>query len=79
MKKNEFYIVTAYRWGDRSAHSYNLGVFSKKHKAQESANIHRDYRGGKYACVVDKCFVNAFDNESDEYTVEIYRAKSARD
>lgn len=77
--KNEIYIVTAYRWGDRSEHSYNLGVFTKKHKAQKTADSHCEYRGGKYACVVDKCQLNHFENDADEYTIEIYRAKSLQD
>ncbi|MEX0595701.1 MAG: hypothetical protein WD512_04305 [Candidatus Paceibacterota bacterium] len=76
--KNEIYIVTAYRWGERSDHSYNLGVFTKKHKAQKVADSHRDYRGGKYACVVEKCVPDNFDNDSDIYTTEIYRAKSIK-
>ena len=31
--KGKLYIVTMYRWGDRSDHSYVLGVFRKKHRA----------------------------------------------
>lgn len=77
--KNEIYIVTAYRWGNRKDHSYNLGVFTKKDKAQKVADSHRDYRGGKYACVVEKCILNHFENEEDFYTTEIHRAKSGQD
>ena len=77
--KNEIYIVTAYRWGDRTAHSYNLGVFQKKHMAQQVADSHCEYRGSKYACVVDRCTINQFDNNAVEYTKEIYRAKSVID
>jgi hypothetical protein len=76
--KNEIYIVTAYRWGDRSDHSYNLGVFQKKYKAQQVADSHCKYRGGKYACVVDKSTLDQFDNDMDNYTEEIYRAKSIK-
>ncbi len=79
MNEKEIYIVTAYRWGDRSDHSYNLGVFQEKHRAKEVAESHRNYRGGKYACVVDKCVLNQFHNEVDNYIEEIYRAKSVRD
>lgn len=75
---NEIYIVTAYRWGDREDHSYNIGVFQDKHKAQQVAESHCEYRGGKYACVVDKCVLNHFDNDDDNYTEEIYRSKSIR-
>lgn len=77
--KTEIYIVTAYRWGERERHSYNLGVFTKKEKAQKVADSHRDYRGGKYACIVEKCNVNNFNNEDDNHTIEIYRAKSLQD
>jgi len=77
MKTNtEIYIVTAYKWGQREAHSYNIGVFTKKAQAIKCAESHAGYRGGKYACVVDKCILNHFDNEDDEYTTEIYRAKA---
>lgn len=75
--KNEIYIVTAYRNGNRSEHSYNLGVFNKKNKAQQVAESHCDYRGGKYSCVVEKCTPNHFENDDDHYTVEIYKAKSS--
>lgn len=77
--KEEVYIVSAYRWGDRKDHSYNLGVFQKKHKAKQVADSHCQYRGGKYACVVDKCTLDQFYNDADNYTEEIYRAKSVRD
>jgi len=77
MKKGEIYVVTAYRFGDRESHSYTLGVFTKKHKAQQVAESHRDYRGGKYACIVEKCIINEFENDSDRYAVEIFRAKSS--
>lgn len=76
--KNEIYIVTAYRWGDAESHSYNLGVFTKKKKAQDVAESHCTYRGGKYACVVYKCVPNHFDNDDYIHATEIYRAKSIR-
>ena len=79
MEKNKIFIVTAYRWGDESQHSYNLGVFKKKHKAKEVADSHCSYRGGKYACVVYECVIDHFDNDDDFYTEEIYRAKSLQD
>ena len=74
--KTYIYIVTAYRWGNRSNHSYNIGVFSKKHRAKKTADSHCEYRGGKYACVVYRCILNEFNNDADNYTEEIYRAKS---
>lgn len=77
-KPNYIYVVTAYRWGEQSNHSYLLGAFQKKHKAMMVADEHCAYRGGKYACVVEQCIINEFDNEKDEYSKEIYRAKSVR-
>ena len=73
------YIVTAYKGGNRNDHSYNLGVFKNKKTAIIIANNHCEYRGGKYACVVEECVLNHFDNEDDLYTKEIYRAKSTKD
>ena len=49
------YVVTAYRWGDRENHSYNVGVFSTLDSAKLAADKHAMYRGGKYACVVEEC------------------------
>lgn len=76
MKKPEIYVVIAYRWGDREKHSYTLGAFTKKQKAIDCAESHAYYRSGKYACVVEQCIIDNFDNKDDEYTKEIYRAKS---
>ena len=42
------YVVTMYRWGDRDCHSYILGVFTKKAKAEKAALAEKEYRGGKY-------------------------------
>ena len=71
----EIYIVIAYRWGNRSDHSYTLGAFEKPEKAIECAESHHTYRGGKYQCVVEKCVLNDFDNEAEDYTTEIYITK----
>lgn len=71
------YVVVAYRWGKRDDHSYTVGVFSKKLQAMKCAAEHAEYRGGKYACVVESCVMNEFDNEADEYTKEVYRTKSS--
>lgn len=70
------YIVNAYRWGDRENHSYTLGVFDKKELAIECADSHTNYRGGKYGCAVEMCLLNEFDNDKNNYTVEVYRTKS---
>lgn len=67
------YIVTSYRFGERSDHSYVIGAFDKKAKAIKCAEEHTTYRGGKYLCSVDECTLNHYDNEDDNYTNEIYR------
>ena len=78
MSKNskEIYVVIAYRWGNNSDHSYTLGAFNKKDAAIKCADSHTEYRGGKYGCVVEQCLINQFDNDSDDYTKEVYRTKS---
>ena len=55
MRPNAFlsiFVVTAYRWGQRNAHSYVVGAFTDLEKAKVCAIAHVDYRGGKYACEV---------------------------
>ncbi len=74
---NDIYVVIAYRWGENSNHSYTLGAFNKKHAAIKCADSHTEYRGGKYACVVEQCVINEFDDDADGYTKEVYRTKSA--
>ena len=78
MSKNskEIYVVIAYRWGNNSDHSYTLAAFNKKDAAIKCADSHTEYRGGKYGCVVEQCIINQFDNDSDDYTKEVYRTKS---
>lgn len=76
MSKNKSYVVIAYKWGERSNHSYTVGIFSKKHKAIECADSHCLYRGLKYSCCVEECVTDNFSNDSDSYSKEIYVAKS---
>jgi hypothetical protein len=75
--ENEIFVVIAYRWGDSSAHSYTVGVYNREDKARKAAQSHHDYRGGKYACVVEMCFLNRNENDDDEYSKEVFRAKSS--
>jgi len=72
----EHYIVSALRHGERDAHSYNIGIYTKKHPAIKMADDYCSYRGGKYACIVEKCIINSFSSKEDNYPIEIYRAKS---
>ena len=74
MKTKDLYVVIAYRWGDRNNHSYPIGVFDKKGAAIDCADEHTAYRGGKYSCSVEKCALNAFDN--DNVLEKIYESKS---
>jgi hypothetical protein len=73
--EGKIYIVTAYKFGERNNHSYNLGVFNKKNAAQKAADEHCDYRGRKYSCQVEQCELNTFSN-SGKHTKVIYTSKS---
>jgi hypothetical protein len=48
MGKKKLYVVTMYKWGDRSSHSYLNGVYTKKQKAIDACKAEEDNRGGKY-------------------------------
>ena len=50
--RQKIYTVRACRWGDRGTHSYIVGVYSKKHKAQKAAETEEEHRGGKYECEI---------------------------
>ena len=52
MKGIKVYVVNAYRWGDREAHSYTVAVELSEDKAICSAKYHEEYRSGKYECEV---------------------------
>jgi hypothetical protein len=70
--KNKNYIVTAYRFGNRSAHSYTIGVFTKKTKAIKAAEDHTTFRGGKYICHVEEAIPDHYNNQDNNYTTTIY-------
>jgi hypothetical protein len=46
--KGTLYVVTMYRRGDRNNHSYLLGVYSTKTKAEKNGERELAMRGGKY-------------------------------
>ena len=48
------YVITAYRWGLRDAHSYVVGVRSTPAKARVVARQEVSYRGGAYGCEVTR-------------------------
>lgn len=66
---SKIFIVTAARDGDIHKHSYVLGVFSKKKKAIKAADSHKDFRYGRYECIVDKCNLNKYTHDIDLETV----------
>jgi len=50
--KQKVYTVRACRWGDIESHSYIVGVYPKKHAAQQAAQTEEEWRGGKYECEI---------------------------
>ena len=69
----KIYSVTAYRNGNRQAHSYPVGVFSTTEAAKACADTETDDRAGKYACFVEVCDLDVHIEEDPE---EIYRTRS---
>lgn len=48
------FVVEALRWGDRSNHSYVVGVYTSLEIAARSAIMEEYWRGGKYSCKITK-------------------------
>lgn len=71
MKKNKFYVVNAYRWGERENHSYFVGICNRKEKAIKMAKEHEGDRGLKYECEVIECNMNDNDDENQKYIKNI--------
>lgn len=70
------YVVTAYRYGNRSAHSYMVGIFTTKRKAMRCADKEVQYRGGhKYSCEVDRAKIDEYDQDSNDCTETVYLSK----
>lgn len=42
------FLVMAYRFGDTRGYNYPVCISYSLEKAKEEAEIHREYRGGKY-------------------------------
>ena len=55
---SEVYVVTMYRFGDIENHSYILGVFSLKEKAELAGEIEEAWRGGKYKPAIKQLLVD---------------------
>ena len=60
------YVVTAYRWGQRNAHSYVVGAYPTSDAAIAGAKAHVDYRGGKYGCEVVRC--GPWEDDHDDWS-----------
>jgi hypothetical protein len=50
--KNKLYIVSMYRFGDKSLHSYVLGAFTHNVRANNEADREEESRGGKYVAEI---------------------------
>lgn len=44
----KIFVVTMYRWGDPENHSYVIGAFTSRLRAEYAAKDEHEYRGGKY-------------------------------
>lgn len=67
------YCVTAYRWGNKEAHSYIVGVFDNLEIAIQHAKDEKEWRGGKYNCEVVSMNLNEYDKlcrYNVEYKIE---------
>lgn len=64
------YVVTAYRWGLRDAHSYVVGAYRDREEAVRVAREHVNFRGGKYGCEVVECRGPAQVDEGGENAIE---------
>lgn len=51
---SEVFVTTMYRWGDREAHSYIVGVFSSEQLALAAGKREAKNRGGKYSPTVER-------------------------
>ena len=80
MSENNIFVVMAYRWGSRSNHSYIVGVYDNEQTAKEIADKQTAWRGGKYACTVERTTLNAGDGEYVEVDAKIiYRTSCMND
>lgn len=76
IKNKKIYIVTAFRWGNRSDHSYISGVFSKKAQAIKDADNEVQHRGGKYSCQVEEFILD--EDGRDKKMKPVYLAKGQK-
>ena len=72
--KDYIYVVTAKRWGENETHNYIVGSSIDYTTATEIAEEETDYRGGKYACIVEH--VPLGNRQPHMHVKEVYRTKS---
>lgn len=63
---NLMYTVVAFRYGNKEKHSYTVAITSDFDKAKDYANQEEEYRGGKYACVIEQVVLDKYSQDSDE-------------
>jgi len=59
------FVVIAYRYGMRDAHSYLVAVCATLEEAKKAAESEVDYRGGKYGCEVAECEVGPWHEDRE--------------
>lgn len=42
------YLVMAYRYGNSQGYNFPVGIYDTLEIAENEANLHRNFRGGKY-------------------------------
>jgi hypothetical protein len=63
---NSIFVVTAYRYGDTEKHSYVVGAYTTKEKAEQAKNSEESYRGGKYECGIAELVIDKMHKEWDD-------------
>lgn len=71
--ENELFVVTMYRWGERENHSYVLGVFDDKEKADSAGTNESEQRDGKYDMEIIRFKLN--DTTKPEKIVRIFEER----
>ncbi|MCS3766619.1 hypothetical protein HNP12_000667 [Aeromonas hydrophila] len=64
---SDVFVTTMYRWGDREAHSYVVGVFSSDKVALAAGRREERNRGGKYLPCVEQL---TLDHDGSRYERE---------
>ena len=66
---DNIFVVTAYRYGDNEKHSYVVGAYTTREKAEQAKNSEETYRGGKYECGIARLIIDKMHedwNDEDE-------------